>query len=619
MVTTDVTDAAHTTAEARIGVIGLGSRGLGVLERIITLASQESWGRRPVRVELVDPVGDGSGLHDPEQPDYLLLNTVAAQVSHFPEEATVGDAVADRGTDLYTWVTGRSLRLAEDGFTLGAFGRPVAPDDYLPRRILGEYLAWCLRRTLARAPEHVTVELHRTTAIALNEAPDGGRSITLEDGRRVEVDHVFLTTGHTPPAEPAPGPGGERYLREIYPLPGQLARIEPGQTVALGGTGLSAMDALAALTVGRGGEHVPGPDGRRCYLPSGREPRILLYSRTGLPFRARPENNRRGGYQPIAFTRQAVDRLRTDRPELDLREQVEPLILTEMRIAFHRRTAALAGGEELEAVVERALREAHAAGRIGAELDRLDREQGEFDPVELVHPPVGGTEDREAYQAWYLDRIAQDLAQARLGLAGSPVKSALEVLRDLRDVIRYAVDFGGLEEKSHEEFYGSYTGVLNRNVTGPQLDRHAELLALVEAGIVKIPFGPAPTVEWDGLGWVVSSTELATPHQEWVDWLCLATSGQPDVERTASPLLRQLRDSGRIRRHRPSAPSSRGVDVTRGNQPIGADGTVDERLWVLGPLCEGATFYNHYVPSPGGPNRALADAHRCVGDLFDRL
>lgn len=603
--------------EARIGVVGLGSRGLGVLERIITLAGEPSWGARPVRVEVIDPVADGSGLHDPDQPDYLLLNTVCAQVSHFPEAATVGETVADPGADLHTWVTARSLRLAEDGYTLGAFGRLVEPDDYLPRRVLGEYLAWCLRRTLARVPAHVTVGIHRATVTELTESAGGGRQLTLDDGRRIELDHVFLTTGHTRPAESEPKPGDHRYLRDIYPLPSRLAGIEPGQSVALAGTGLSAMDALAALTVGRGGRHRVAADGRRSYLPSGREPRILLYSRTGLPFRARPENNRApDGYRPVAFTREAVDRLRQDRPEIGLAEQLEPLILTEMRIAFHRRTAALNGTD-----VEQQLRTAHAEGRIGAALDQLDREQGTFDAVELLHPALGGLGDRSAYQRWYLERLADDLAEARLGLAGSPVKAALEVLRDQRDVIRYAVDFGGLDEKSHEEFYGGYTGVLNRNVTGPQLDRHAELLALVEAGVVELPFGPAPSARWDeaAQGWLLSSTRLATPHRELVDWLCLATSGQPDLERTASPLLRQLRDSGRIRRHRPAAPSSRGVDVTRQNQPIGADGSVDEQLWVLGPLCEGATFYNHYVPSPGGPNRALADAHRCVSDLFTKL
>jgi hypothetical protein len=42
-------------------------------------------------------------------------------------------------------------------------------------------------------------------------------------------------------------------------------------------------------------------------------------------------------------------------------------------------------------------------------------------------------------------------------------------------------------------------------------------------------------------------------------------------------------------------------------------------VWVLGPLLEGTTFYNHYVPSPRAPSRALQEAHDCVAELFHGL
>jgi hypothetical protein len=37
---------------------------------------------------------------------------------------------------------------------------------------------------------------------------------------------------------------------------------------------------------------------------------------------------------------------------------------------------------------------------------------------------------------------------------------------------------------------------------------------------------------------------------------------------------------------------------------------------VLGPLCEGSTFYNNLVPSPGCYSRPIADAHRCAAELL---
>ncbi|WP_189984164.1 FAD/NAD(P)-binding protein [Streptomyces capoamus] len=609
----------RTPAPATVGIIGLGSRGIGVLERLVTHAARPDWTGRRLVVEVVDPDGTGIGIHAVDQPDHLLLNTVAAQVSLFPDEATVGEVIGDRGPDLYTWVTDRGLKVGEDGYTLGDEGRPVRPDDYLPRRVLGEYLAWFLRRLLDRVPEHVEIRFHRATATGLSAGPDDSRRITLDTGETLRVDTVFLTTGHTPPAAPDPGaPGGHRRVHGIYPPAAAFADVTAGQTVALGGTGLSAMDVLASLTLGRGGRYEAADEGLR-YLPSGREPRILLFSRTGIPFRARPAANRTGGpYRPVVFTPGALDRLRSagdDRP-LSLHGDLLPLIRTEMRIAFHRRAAALARGTDAEHALTERLRAAADAGTVEDDLRALDREHadrfGHFDPQEQLFPDSAEFDSSDAYQKWYEERLRSDLVEARLGLGGSPVKAGLEVLRDLRDVIRHAVDFGGLDEDSHDEFYGSFTATLNRSVTGPQLDRHEELLALLEAGVVSVPFGPAPRVEWDGRAWRISSTRLGTGHGAPADWLAYATSGQPDVEATGSPLLADLLAGGRIRRHRPGARSSRGVDITADQHPVAADGRPDRKVRVLGPLCEGATFYNHYVPSPGGRNRALADADRCV-------
>lgn len=606
-------------------IIGLGSRGLGVLERIVTLTSAPGWGTRPFTVDVVDPRCDGTGLHDPDQPDYLLLNTVCCQVSAFPEESTVGAAVGERGPNLYDWVRERDLRLAADGFTLGTTGRRVRPDDYLPRRILGTYLSWFLQRILARVPGHLTVRFHRAEAVGLASPDDGMRQVTLDDGTVLSAPSVFLTTGHTPAAAAPDGPGEHRRIRDVYPPARRFAAIRAEQTVALAGTGLSGMDALAALTLGRGGRYVTD-GGRPRYLPSGAEPRILLYSRTGLPFRARPKAAAPGSvpYAPLVLTPRRVDALRAHAPGegLSLHGDLLPLVHTEMRIAFHLRCAALGGGPAAERRTQEALREARDTGRLETALGRLDGEHraafGEFDPRRVLFPEPGGLADSAAYQEWYTGRIEDDLAHARLGLSGSPLKAALEVLRSRRDVLRHAVDFGGLEEKSHDEFYGSFTAVLNRSVTGPQLDRHQELLALVRAGVVAVPLGPEPDVAWDEAtaSWRLSSTRLAEPYTTAADWLCHATSGQPDVERTGSRLLAQLARDGLIRRHRPSALHSRGADLSPGLHPVGRGGEADERIWVLGPLSEGATFYNHYVPSPGGFSRALSDAHRAVAAML---
>src|SRR5262245_34069589 len=136
------------TPTTTTAIIGLGSRGLSVLERIVTLAGQAGPELGELRVEVIDPRCDGAGVHDTAQPDYLLLNTTCAQVSMFPDEYTVGADAGRSGPNLYEWVTARGWRLGDDGFTVGPAGRPIRPTDFLPRRVLGEYLGWFLGEVL---------------------------------------------------------------------------------------------------------------------------------------------------------------------------------------------------------------------------------------------------------------------------------------------------------------------------------------------------------------------------------------------------------------------------------------------------------------------------------------
>jgi len=298
-----------------VTIIGLGSRGLGVLERIVALARNEDPGQ--IIIHAVDPSCTGAGVHDVGQPDYLLLNTTCGQVSMFPGTLSVGAATAASGPNLHEWALSRGLRLAADGFTVGPAGRQLEATDFLPRRLLGEYLTWFYQQLKRGLPDHVRLVEHRSEAVDIETGP-AGLVITLADGTAVPADFAFLTTGYTPNAStgnastPHASTPAPRLITEPYPLPERLAAIAPGQTVAIGGFGLSAMDAVSCLTVGRGGRF-RRDQGDIGYEPSGREPRIVMYSRSGVPCRARPLVTRfEVSYDPLVFTPASVEISRGD-------------------------------------------------------------------------------------------------------------------------------------------------------------------------------------------------------------------------------------------------------------------------------------------------------------------
>ena len=538
----------------RIAVIGVGPRGLSVLERVI---SHSRLPGPPTELLLIEPGELGLGVHDVKQPDYLLLNTIASQLTIFSDEGMTPGAPVTPGPSLYEWCLEHH--------------DPVRFDEFLPRRLLGEYLQWAVRDLLDRVPPRLTVR-HLQLA-AQDVRPEGdGAVVTLADGSRHQVDLALVTTGHGL-ADPEPL-GTADLVTTPYPLPLRTDAIPEDSTVALLGTGLTAMDVIAALTVGRGGAF--GPDG---YTPSGKEPRIVLTSRAGLLPCARPRMPADRVAAPARhFTPAAVAALREATPDgrLDFRRDVEPLI--------HREALARMGSATPRqvAVVEWALSP---------------------EPTEWA--------DYEAYRDAVLGAARVDLAEAERGLGVSPVKEALEVLRDHRESVRAALDPPGLTEDSHRYFMDEYVPLVNRVVIGPQKERIHELFALVEANVVDLGPGPRAVLERVGERWALVSTALSEPHRVEVDHVVRANLTWPLPDRRLDPVGAALREWAQVSDDRTArlVLDRDGYATPRGHGTRSA-------VAVFGPPAEGASYYNHYVPSPGVWSRALTDLDRVLSPVL---
>ena len=286
-----------------VAVVGLGPWGLATVERLVTVARNR---QTPLVIHAIEPGVPGAGIFAVDGPDYLPLNTPCGQHVMFP---TIGDGEAPRyAKSLYTWAQQHGYRWVGDQCRTTRLGRPIGPDDFLPQRVMGEWLHWSYTQLVESLPRWVSVRHHKTSATDIEPTDDHGELVHLATGETVAVHHVVLTTGHTPDE-----PEFSRGIRELapYPVTDLHDHIAPGQSVAVAGLGLVAFDVISALTVGRGGMF-KASEGRLRYRPSGDEPTIHLFSRSGQPYAAKAvgATDPTGQYVPVICTPEAAARLR---------------------------------------------------------------------------------------------------------------------------------------------------------------------------------------------------------------------------------------------------------------------------------------------------------------------
>ena len=597
---------------SELAIIGLGSWGLCVLERSLSRARATGVS---ATVHVVQPGPPGGGVYAADQPDYLVLNNACGQLSLYASPEP--DHQPAYALGLHEWTVKQGYTWHGHECRKAPGGRPIQPGDYLPRRIMGEYLSWFYETLVASAPANLHIVRHDTAATDIVPEVGGKERVTLADGTAIVVDHVVLTSGHTWNAEPEIREDAVRYHRP-YPVEYFDEILPPGAGVAVAGMGLVGFDMLAAMTIGRGGDFEP--DGARLhYRPSGREPVIFFYSRGGMPTCAKSATgvDSTGLYQPVICTQDVFERLtgqaRGGRRRVDFRADLLPLLFAEMQARYHTQAAMLDGGQAAADEVSASVGRAWAEGHFEKTLAELERRHGRFVPEDHLFAGAGRKfMSSRDYETFVYDMVADDLDEALMP-GGSPVKAAQEVLRILRDQLRSVIEFGGLSLDSYSDFQSNIRGRINRMEAGPPPLRSQQLLALMDAGVVRIPFGPSPTVEAvPGGGITIRSTQLDEPYTAHVTAVIRGHLDLPSLPRSASPLLRRLYDKGRLTQLHYGETPVGSVAISEDFHPYDVEGRLQQHLSLLGVLTEGVRYFTHYLPSPRSRLRAVQDAQACV-------
>nr|WP_315219144.1 FAD/NAD(P)-binding protein [uncultured Duganella sp.] len=611
-----------------VTIVGMGPRGLSVLERIAAIAGSR---QLLLDIVLIEPGECGPGVHATRQPQHLLINTVASQVTMFPALGAVQHAPLCATPSLTAWARQSGYRRFGDSYhRIAGAGDGITESDYLPRSMLGEYLAWAYQQVVAALPAGVTLTHHRLRANDLWQQQDGRTAIELESGLIVHSDFVFLTTGHgrNLPSDldawlakfardQARYNSRLAFVRHVYPLD-KLARIGPEARVAIQGLGLSAHDVIAELTVGRGGAFVRQPNGQGVlrYQRSGREPKLTLCSRNCLPYAARGINQKGldGRHQPHYFTPDAVEALRRmalatrGSRQLDFDRELLPLLKREMAWVYRNtlaRTAALPAAALMPDPLT-FVPDADDEAVIDALLFPLRERQ--FDNL-------------DDFRAFFTGWLQGDLQEARLGNIDSPTKAATDVLRDVRATLQAAIEHGGLTPASHRKFLNVYHPAINRAAFGPPLRRNEELLALLDAGVIDIASGPNSVVEIDedDSTYVLSTKFADGTERRPIDVLVVARLDAFFPETDESLLIRNVLKRGLVRPYYNGVFHPGGIEIDEASQPLNVQGEPARNIWALGYPVEGCHYYTHALPRPMLRSRQVLDADRCVTAMFAQM
>ncbi|MEV7970805.1 FAD/NAD(P)-binding protein [Sphaerisporangium sp. NPDC088356] len=533
-------------------IVGAGPRGTGVLERLLANAA-ELPPSRPLSIELVDPHPPGAGRVWREQQSPLMwMNATAENVTMFSDETVTFEGPVRPGPSLSEWA-------ATEGGCVD-----VTCTTFATRQVQSRYLRWVFDKIVAERPANVSVRVHATRATQIEGGMRTRQRVWLEDrDEPLTADVVILAMGHL---DAVPGKDPQlladfadrhdlRYLPCAYSADADLSMFRPGEDVLMRGMGAAFIDLMALLTEGRGGEYREREDGRLRYIPSGREPRLHVGSRRGVPYRSKISYRLAGDPAPLPrfFSAPEVDARFAGRDRIDFWADLWPLMAKEIAyghyhelftahpdrvtIPWEEFAAAYAeldwDGEPMRALIE---------ASVPAEADRLDFAALDRPLRGLDFPGSGELQEhvRDHIRA-DIDRRSDRGYSADLGafLALLSVYGQMPLLRCVAKLSArsHATDVNGWWQ-SFFEYFGS----------GSPGERTRQLLALAEAGVVRF-VGADMWVEIDEEKGLYRAGGASTPDTVEASGLIEARLPDADLRTCTEPLLRSLYRRGDAAEH----------------------------------------------------------------------
>ncbi|WP_339710665.1 FAD/NAD(P)-binding protein [Cyclobacterium amurskyense] len=559
-----------------IAIVGLGPKGFYAFERLLAqLKAREI--QEPVAIHLFNQnqFFAAGNVYRSDQAPYLLMNYANKNINCWTDELPTA-ILADR-SDFVSWLQNKTEEPNE-----------ALEEDFASRATVGSYLMEGFDRLCKNLPEYIKLVKHVATVNNIGKQGDKFKLFT--QGKEADefpaFDKILLTTGHFGcGAGFLEGNQTSRFIDFVYPTHLALGHIEAGAKVAVKGFGLTCIDAILALTEGRGGEFAANESGKMTYYASGKEPgKIYPYSRTGLPMM--PRTGGAADKSPLYFlTEDRIASLKRSKP-VSFEKTLLPLIIKECtfsyyRVLFREYRWRLLFLEKYDGIRE----QIEVFHKYHPEVERFNWET-------LLDPFANQSTLTHAEVSTYIEQL---IFEAEKGPEESPLNAAFGTWRRISQGFNEIYSFGGLDAASHKLFDRNYFGLFNRIAYGPPVKNMKKMLALAQAGIVDFGFVRGATFEIDESSGDYGFLKGENQKEQAIDCLINARIPRNNESETPSPLYRSILEKGIGRKFLNASGGTYTpgcMDMDARGRMIAKDGKVQEGIALYGTPTEGLTLDN---------------------------
>ncbi|SNR39926.1 FAD-NAD(P)-binding [Maribacter sedimenticola] len=558
----------------KIAIVGFGPKGLYGLERLTAFLKDRAISKN-VEVHIFNSTSFfGAGdVYRTDQPHCLIMNYANGNINVWPKQ--LPKPIPNHTPDFVAWLKERNVKKS-------------STTDFAPRAMVGTYLNESYHKLISHLPVNVNVVPHIGWVVNVeNSKPGFALYYTNEKEQEstIAVDQILFTTGHiTYKSHIAPKRASENNIGFIYPTDKKLVVVAPGTSVAIKGMGLTCIDAVLALTEGRGGNFIKNADNFFNYVASGQEPKQMhLFSRSGLPMV--PRDGTPLDDKPLQFfTEKALIKIKARRP-INFNETLLPLIKKEFYWAYYRTLFQqygweLKGGLDFEKIRAQVV-----------QFHKQFRNVTYFSWQRIVNPFA---EKRNITNGELREYIQFLIHQAELGADKSPFIAAVSTWRKISPLFNELYSYGGLDAASHKEFDTYYFGLFNRLSYGPPIENMKKILALHTSGLLNFSFAKSVTVvkgnddgEWSLIGEKRKETK--------VQFLINATIPRAGQQGFKNELYQNLEKNKYITPFINSSSSTYHpgcIALNKNGNPVNEYGEVNKAFTFYGTPTEGITYDN---------------------------